>query len=334
MSNNRVLITGGSGFIGTNLVSYFSDNGWEVINFDIVGPRNPSHHLYWKKVDLLDRTNLVNETQSFAPSVFLHFGARSDLRETKNLAGYAANIEGVCNVVDAIRSTSSVQRVIFASSQLVCNLGYVPINDDDYLPSTLYGQSKVLSEKIIRSADLDVYWTIIRPTSLWGPWFDVPYKSFFNAIDRNLYVHPGGITTLKQWGYIGNSIFQIFKIISAPWESVHRKTLYLADYQPLILKEFADAVQKIFDARPITTVPAGFMNMTARIGDICQALGWENPPLTSFRYQNIVTNEVHNLSSLEAIAGPLPFTVEKGIEATVNWLRETDNSMELGFTAT
>lgn len=327
MSNKRVIITGGSGFIGTNLVSYFLDEGWEVFNFDIIEPRNQSHRPYWKKVDLLNHSLLLTETKQCSPSVFLHFGARTDLGETANLAGYAANIEGVRNVVDVIRSTSSIRRVVFASSQLVCKLGYIPKNEFDYLPSTIYGQSKVLTEKIIRSADnVNATWTIIRPTSIWGPWFDVPYKSFFNAIARNLYLHPRGLTTLKQWGYIGNCVFQIHKIINAPQELIHKKTFYLADYIPLILRDFADAVQKKVEAKPIKTIPANLMKTTARIGDICKKLGWKNPPLTTLRYHNIVTNEIQDLTPLEAIASPLPFSIDNGIDVTVNWLREIDKS--------
>jgi nucleoside-diphosphate-sugar epimerase len=323
----RVIVTGGSGFIGTNLVSYFHEQDWEVSNFDIARPRNQEHFSYWKEVNLLDRDRLIKETQSFQPSAFLHFGARTDLNEQHNLAGYAANIDGVFNVIDAIRSTPSIQRVVFASSQLVCRLGYTPKDDYDYLPSTLYGQSKVLTERIIRSADdIDAIWTIVRPTSLWGPWFDVPYKNFFMTISRNLYVHPGGVSTLKQWGFIGNTVYQIWKIIKAPRDAVHKKTFYLADYTPINLSDFADKVQATFDAKPIRTIPSSILKSVARFGDIAQMLGWKKPPLTSFRYQNIVTNELQDLSALEEITGPLPYKVDSGIDLTLSWLKESDNS--------
>jgi hypothetical protein len=127
--------------------------------------------------------------------------------------------------------------------------------------------------------------------------------------------------------YIGNFFFQIHKIIKAPQEFVHKKTFYLADYAPIILRDFADAVQKRFGAKPIRTVPTNVMKTAARIGDICQALGWKDPPLTAFRYHNIVTNEIQDLTPLETITGPLPYTVSNGIEITVNWLKEFDNSM-------
>jgi len=327
MLERKGVITGGSGFVGTNLVSFFVEQGWEVRNFDIVEPRNPEHLRFWKDVDLLDRTELAREMQAFQPSVLLHFAARTDLDEQRNLAGYAVNIEGVCNVIETVRSVSSIQRVVFASSQLVCRLGYRPRDEYDYQPATLYGQSKVLTERIIRAADdIGAVWTIVRPTSLWGPWFGAPYRSFFELIANNVYVHPGEIDVPKQWGYIGNAVFQIWKLIESPPEYVHKKTFYLADYEPAQLRDFADRVQAALGARPIRTIPARVLRAAAIVGDTARKLGWKNPPLTSFRYSNLITPEVQDLEPVREIVGPLPYTLEQGIEITVRWLQSQSTS--------
>jgi len=321
MSNNRVIVTGGSGFIGTNIIAYFLGIGWDVINFDVAEPRNADQLPIWEKVDLLDRCQLIKKTQEVKPSTFLHFGARTDLDEKRNLGGYSANIEGVINVLDAILSTSSIKRAVFASSQMVCTLGYIPKDDHDYQPSNLYGQSKVLMELIIRSAgNLDVIWTIVRPTSIWGPWFDIPYKNLFQAIGRNIYFHAGETSPLKQWGFAGNAVYQIWKIIQAPKENVDGKTFYLADYSPVCLEDFTNKIQARLGAKPIRTLPAIVLKNAARLGDAAQFIGWKNPPLTSFRYQNIVTTELRDLTNLEEIVGPLPYTLEQGIDITVRWL--------------
>ena len=326
MNLNKIIITGGSGFLGTNLVEYYVKKGSAILNLDIKPPLNRIHNQYWQQIDLLDRAGLIKAVSDFKPQVLLHFAARTDLDEHDNLLGYRANFDGVCNVIEAIRATQSIERVIFASSQLVCRLGYVPKDESDYNPTTLYGQSKVLGERINRAAnDINAIWTIIRPTSIWGPWFDVPYKNFFVTIAKNRYLHPSNIKTLKQWGYVGNTVYQIDKIIGAPMEAVHKKMFYLADYQPMELHVFANQVQKAIDSKPIRTIPNEFLKIIASIGDIFQKLGWENPPLTSFRYANITTPEVQDLEPLHKVVGPLPFTTSQGIDITVQWLNETKN---------
>lgn len=330
MTDRRVIITGGSGFVGTNLVECFSQQGWEIRNFDIAQPCNPDHQCYWSNVDILDRKRLVEETRDFQPSVFLHFAARTDLNERANLGEYAANIEGVFHVVEAIRKTQSIQRAVFASSQLVCELGYRPLDENDYRPSTLYGHSKVLTERIIRTAgDMDTVWTILRPTSLWGPWFDVPYKNFFTAIARNLYVHPRDVRTLKQWGFIGNSVYQVQRIIEAPVKKVHQKTFYLADYEPVELRDFANKVQAALGVKPIRTVPVKLLKTAAFLGDIGKKLGWSNPPLTTFRYNNMIMEESQDLDPMQEVTGRLPYSIEQGIDRTVRWLFKHDKTIQV-----
>ena len=179
------------------------------LNVDFHPPREPQHRSIWHNVDILDSRKLINTIQRFHPSLLLHFAARTDLDEKNGLVGYAANIEGVQNIVEAIKVTSSIKRVIFASSQLVCRVGYQPKNDEDYCPNTLYGESKVRTEQIVRSSgEFGATWVIIRPISIWGPWFDIPYKNFFETIKKGLYVHTAGVTTYKQWGFVLNSVYQ------------------------------------------------------------------------------------------------------------------------------
>ncbi len=317
----RICITGGSGFIGTNLVEYFKQLGHTVINIDKNKPRNPTHKPVWIKQDILDKPSLLKTVEEFTPSILIHLAARTDLQEKTDINGYESNIKGTENIIAAIENTPTISRSIFASSQLVCQLGYIPKNDRDYNPSTLYGESKVISENIIRSSQLQTTWTIVRPTSIWGPWFEEPYKAFFLTIAKNRYIHPGNIKILKQWGFVGNSVYQIGKMIQSPKVLVDRKTFYLADYSPVELNYFANLVQKAMGANPIKTLPMPILKTAATVGDLLKQIGWKNPPLTSFRLKNIVTPEVQNLEEVKQIVGELPYNLDEGIYQTAEWLK-------------
>ena len=61
----------------------------------------------------------------FRPSHFFHLGARTDLRG-ESQRDYAANIVGLENVIEAARRAPSLQRVIFASSRMVCRIDHRP----------------------------------------------------------------------------------------------------------------------------------------------------------------------------------------------------------------
>lgn len=321
----KAIITGGSGFIGTNLVERFLQKGWDLLNIDVTEPKIPNHTKHWRKVGLLDRKTLIDTFVGYQPDVVLHLAARTDLDETRHVEGYAANIDGVSNVIEAVRRAGSVERSLFFSTRLVCEIGYMPKSDTDYRPTTLYGESKVRGEELVREATGTFGpWVIVRPTSIWGPWFGVPYNNFFKSVARGVYMHPGRHNPRKSYGYVGNTVYEIERITEAPVEKVDGKTLYLCDYPPLRLRDWAVQVQKALGARPIRTAPMPLLKLAAASGDAAKALGWRHPPLTRFRLDNLLTDMAHDTGELESIVGPLPFSTEEGVVHTVDWLKDHD----------
>lgn len=319
----RVLITGGSGFIGTNLVEHFSAQGAQVLSLDSGAPRNAKHLKYWRQLNLLDGPGLSLTVNEFDPHFVLHMGARTDLNG-KTVSDYSANTVGTANLIDALVPLKSLQRVIFTSSRLVCRIGYQPTSDDDYCPSTPYGESKVEGERLVRERGRGIPcpWMIVRPTSIWGPWFDIPYKTFFLTIAKGRYFHPGGGAIYKSFGFVGNTIYQLQHLLDADGGHVHGKTVYLADYPPIEVSEMANEIQRATGAPSIRLIDLKWLKLAARCGDIMKHLGWNNPPLTSFRLANLRTEMIYDVRPLQAIVGPLPFSMQQGINATVKWLQQ------------
>jgi GlcNAc-P-P-Und epimerase len=314
----RLLVTGGSGFIGTNLIHFFSYSGYEVLNLDISPPIRASQFSFWRNVDLCDAKKLLPEIISFSPELVIHLGARTDLRG-KVLSDYKANTEGVGNLLNALDNLPALQKVIFASSMYVCRPGYQPQNFDDYNPHTIYGQSKVMSEQIIKARNPGYSWCIIRPTSIWGPYFGEPYNLFFKLVLSNKYFHLGRKACKKTYGYIDNTIYQIESIIKSPDHHTNKKVFYLGDYRPYPITEWANDIAACVN-RKIRTIPYFVFVVAARAGDILTRLSIKFP-MTSFRLENMTTDNVYDLSLIESIAPSLPVTRLEGTKKTINWLK-------------
>lgn len=319
----RILVTGGSGFIGTNYIELLLRTGQaEFINLDNRSPRNAEHMSFWQECDLLDASRLIKIINDFSPTHVVHLAAKTGLDECR-LEAFAANIGGVENLLLALEEVPCVERVIFTSSLLVCRMGYVPKHDTDYQPTTLYGKSKVRGEQIVRAAEnLPYAWVIIRPISIWGPWGEEPYKNFFKSIAQGWYFHIGSGHYKRSLGYVENAVHQIHQILLAPREKVDRKTMYVADYQPADLYDMADVIQKTVGARNIFHVPLWIAKLAAKIGDGCKAVGWHSVPLSSFRLNNIRTQYVFDMHPIMEVSGPLPYNLKAGVEQTIEWLRE------------
>ncbi len=320
---SRIFVTGGSGFIGTNLVELLSHQGHQLINYDVRPPRSPDQSATWLKGDILDAEKLRAELLTHDPHYIIHLAARTDL-DGKSLADYAANTDGVANLIRATEDCSSLQRVIFTSSRLVCKIGYAPRSDDDYCPDTFYGESKVIGEKIVREhgGKMHFHWMILRPTSIWGPWFDTPYKEFFLSIVNSYYIHPKGLRVQKSFGYVGNSVYILEKLLTSNPEHLQGKTLYLSDYQPIEVKEWADLIARKNGTTPPREVPVELLQVLAFVGDWLKRWGWKKPPLTTFRLKNLMTNMLYDITELESVCGPLPFTIESGVDLTLEWLNK------------
>ncbi|HMC20668.1 MAG TPA: NAD(P)-dependent oxidoreductase, partial [Thermoanaerobaculia bacterium] len=250
----KVLVTGSSGFIGQHLVAALYARGHDVVGVDKEPPSAAGYD--FQGCDILDAPRLRDVVTSASPAAVIHLAARTDLDEKVGLHGYAANFDGVANLIAAIRATPSVRRAIYTSTQLVCKVGYLPASDDDYMPTSLYGESKVVGEKIIRREDGGgVEWCIVRPTTVWGPGMNPHYQRFLRMIRNGTYFHIGRSPRLKSFGFVGNVAYQYCRMLEVPAEQIHRKTFYVGDYEPVSLRAWADQLALNLGARPIRTVP-------------------------------------------------------------------------------
>jgi len=322
-NGERILVTGGSGFIGTNVIDLLARTSpLALCNFDARPPRDKSQGGMWLAGDLCNYGDIRHCIETFRPTTVVHLAARTDLNG-RSMTEYKANTDGVENLLRALDLAVPAARVIFASSRLVCPVGYEPRSDVEFDPTTFYGESKAVGEQLVRRHfnGREDTWTIVRPTSIWGPWFGTPYRDFFESIRRGLYVHPQNVEVWKSFGFVGNTSFQLVRISQASNNSVCGAVLYLADYTPVEVGSFAQRIQFEMGAPRVRSVRPWILRGLALIGDVLTHVGWSDPPLTTFRLNNLMTHMTYDLSRLERIVGPLPFNVHAGIRETVKWMQ-------------
>jgi GlcNAc-P-P-Und epimerase len=319
----KILITGGSGFIGTNTVDYFLASGAEILNLDANPPLDAKHTGSWKRVDILELNALQSAFSEFQPDAVIHLAARAECDETTTVqAGYRMNTEGTRNVLEAIRKTRSVQRVIIISSQFVCGPDHPPQHDEDFHPVTVYGQSKVITEELTRAANLGCCWTIVRPTNIWGPWHQRYTKEFWKVAAKGWYVHPGGRPVMRCYGYVGNLVAHLDAILHADDVSVCGKVFYLSDPASDIY-QWANAFCLGLRSQPARRVPRPILRLLGIAGDVISKVTGKPFYITSGRV-NSMTSDYLVPGAIEktiSVLGAPRHSLDEGVTTTLDWLR-------------
>jgi len=317
----KILISGGSGFIGTNLIDDLLKKQHEILNVDKNPPHKNEHKVYWTVCDILDRTKLQDIFSKFRPNVVVHMAARTDTDPKNNLDDYKTNTEGTKNILESVKTIDSVERIVITSTQFVYQAeNSEPQSDEDYLPHTVYGESKVLAEQVTRKADLNCVWTIIRPTNVWGPWhLRYPYE-FWKTVSKGLYFHPSGRKVIRSYGYVGNVVWQIERILESNPIVVNKKTFYVGD-EPCDLKDWVNGFSKEQIGREVIVVPRIFLRVLGYFGDLLKIVGITFP-ITSSRFKSMTTSNAAPMQNTFEAFGIPPYSLEQGIQATVEWMRD------------
>ncbi len=148
----KVVVTGGSGLLGSAVIQEFLDNGYRVVNADI---KHPKESLC--RTVITDLTNLgeVYGVLSGADAV-VHLAAIPVAYSHPNEVTFQNNVMSTYNILEAAGNLGIKKAVISSSesSYGICfskqNLGpqYVPIDEEHpQMPEESYGLSKIVNEK-------------------------------------------------------------------------------------------------------------------------------------------------------------------------------------------
>ena len=175
LKDQPVLVTGGAGFVGSNLVARLLREGARVTVLDdlFTGRREnlPASGFEFVNGSVCDAP-LVERLVGSHPIVF-HCAARNIVVSTRNpREDFETNIGGTLNVLLAARA-AQVERVVYTSSTSVYgNPRYLPINEDDRLSAlTPYAVSKLAGENycIAFYESYGLGTTAVRYSNIYGP---------------------------------------------------------------------------------------------------------------------------------------------------------------------
>src|SRR5437867_6020346 len=226
---DRVLITGGNGFIGSHLAEQLVDQGAQVTLFDTHFNSNTAHLSCRKIRGDVRHYSRIRQAVVGQDAVF-HFAAVSRVAwgQLDPYACWKTNQLGTLNVLEACRKAKSSPVLFYASSREVYGEPqYFPVDEDHpKMPLSIYGMTKLCAERACGSyADPSLspplHPVIFRFSNVYGSERDLPERvipKFMTKALRSEDITLYGGDQVLDFTYIDDTLSGILKAFAASFD--------------------------------------------------------------------------------------------------------------------
>jgi len=319
LTNQKILVTGADGFIGSHLVEGLLDKGCQVRAFVFYNSFNS-----WGWLDAFPKEKL-DRIEVFAGDVRDPNGVRKAMQGTDMVFHLAAliaipfsyhspdsyvdtNIKGTLNVLQAARDTGCKRVLITSTSEVYGTARYVPIDENHpFQGQSPYSATKIgadrLAESFYRSFKTPV--TIVRPFNTYGPRQSA--RAVIPTIITQLLagvteIKLGSIHPTRDFNYVKDTVDAFIAI--AETQATIGEEINIASQKEISIGQLA---QHIIDAiNPSAQIVFDDIRLRPEKSEVERLLG---------------SNE-----KIRRLTGWQPeYTLKQGIQKTIAWFREEEN---------
>jgi UDP-glucose 4-epimerase len=283
---DTVLVTGGTGFIGSYVCQDLVEHGHDVVAYDlstdthILEKLGVADDVEVRRGDVGDPTDVVRAIRETGTTHVVHLAAllTNSARDNPR-AAMEVNVGGTNNVFEAARTLSDqVERVAWASSAAVFAPPHNYADGDDWwvteddlvYPDTLYGATKEYNEHQARvyHEDHGLDHVALRPTVAYGPYRETGGSAFLaNIVEKPAVGESFSVDYGDQeidWQHVAD-IAQAFRLAAFVDESDLTRRVYNVRGELATVREAAETVERILPDADIEVSDEGELPWTQRL---------------------------------------------------------------------
>lgn len=299
MDINKILITGATGFVGINLISFLDKDRFELTlstrkdldsdHFIIPDQINHIVHLAGKAHDLKQ----VSQPEEY----------------------YQVNFELTKKLYDAfLRSEASTFIFISSVKAVADSVNGLLTENVVPTPETHYGKSKLMAEDYIKTQPLPVgkSFYILRPCMIHGPGNRGNLNLLYQVVKKGIPYPLAAFQNKRSFLSVKNLCFVINELVTR--KDIPFGVYNVADDQALSTKEVVEVLAKSLGKKPhFWQIPKSLIHSLAKVGNVLKL------PLNTERLGKLTENYVvDNHKIISALGVKLPLSAREGLEQTAN----------------
>ncbi len=322
---DRVLVTGGRGFLGSHLASRLDALGYALRLFvhdqsDSSG--SEPHDCDVLSGDIRD-ADAVSEAVKGVDKV-IHTVSNFRKGGSDKDYAYAINVTGTENVLEACKK-HQVERLVHCSTIGVHgDVKEIPATETTpFNPCDLYQETKLIAEQKVWefSGRHKLPVSVVRPISMFGPG-DKRMLKLFRMIKKGRFIKIGPCKALFQPAYV-DDVVDGFVLCLTKQEALGEPFIIGGEEFVPLEELFATVAQELSVSPPSIRLPLAPMLLLATICEkVCVPLGME-PPLHRRRLSFFQNNRAFSIEKAKTILGYRPHTsLRDAIRKTIAWYEE------------
>ena len=310
----KVLVTGGSGFIGTRLVEDLLKDDHDVKIFD-----KRASETYPDLVtigDVRDKQAMIDVCKGM--DVIYNLAAEHADNVTPKSLYADVNIGGAKNVVIAAKE-NNITRIVFTSTVAVYGLSQeYPDESFEVKPVSEYGITKYAAEEVFNAwidEDPDNALTIVRPAVVFGENNIGNVHRLIEQIEKGKFVMVGRGSNKKSMGYVGNiSLFLASKVDEAPGIDIYN----FAGKPDLTSAQIVDIItDELKIKKTIPHIPQWAGMFGGYIFDILSKVTGKKFPISTVRIKKFTSDTTVSTEKLLASGFKDSYGLEEGLRRMI-----------------
>lgn len=321
--HRHVLITGGSGFIGSHFSRKFDELGIPYTILDLYDhdlSQNPKSFVRGDVRDEAAVRRALNGCTDVLHLAAAHHDSGID-RET-----YFSVNESATGLLYQLAMEHQVERFCFFSSAAVYGAAETVRSEAcEPQPTSPYGESKLAGELTIRakSATGAVPVLIVRPSVTFGPGNFANMFSLIRQIDSGQFVQVGRGTNIKSLSYVENLVDFTLWV----WPRVEKgvETYNWVEYPDWSSRQIVTQLASLLGRRlsPLS-IPVGVATMLARGVEAACAMIGRTTAISPMRVRKLAVEQTFFTAQLARSIGFSPsVSLEDGLSRTVKWYQDS-----------